>query len=221
MSRTQVGGSTTSLSVGTVTSGSPAAVTLTNGVLSFTIPPGSTGATGATGPQGPAGTSTNSSTVGLPVFVGPNAVTGSPTEYILLNSSNQNGYWGAGSIVSTYNPPVVVGSVSYDLQYQAISIHDFNVTISISITDTGGWTQNNGCSLSTTVTFLANRIAQSSFMYSFANQVTDTRTINFGTLQDWIPWIAIVTTTLTTPNNENFVNVTKILFGSVQQGYYS
>jgi hypothetical protein len=58
MTRTQVGGSATSLSVGTVTTGQPgtsAAATISNGVLNLTIPQG---ATGATGLQGPAGSST-------------------------------------------------------------------------------------------------------------------------------------------------------------------
>ena len=47
------------LTIGTVTSGTPAAATITgaspNQVLSLTIPPGATGATGATGPAGPTG----------------------------------------------------------------------------------------------------------------------------------------------------------------------
>jgi hypothetical protein len=58
MSRTQVGGSSTSLSVGTVTTGQPgtaAEASITNGALNFTIPQGATGPQGPQGPQGPAG----------------------------------------------------------------------------------------------------------------------------------------------------------------------
>jgi hypothetical protein len=215
MARTQVGGSTTSLSVGTVTSGSPAAVTLTNGVLSFTIPPGATGATGA---QGPAGSSTSGSTVGLPVFAGPNAVTGSPTDYILLNSSNQNGYWGAGSIVSTYAPPTVTVSSQTDTSFHKSQTHPFNLTTSVSITEAGGWTQSNGCNISTTVQFLKNRVLQNNLTYTFTNTLTDTRTLNLGTDADWIIWVVRATTTLTTPQNENFVTTLNTAAGAAIAG---
>ena len=48
-------GSTTDLTIGTVTSGDTASATIVNGKLNLVLPRGATGATGATGAQGPAG----------------------------------------------------------------------------------------------------------------------------------------------------------------------
>ena len=49
------GGSTTDLTIGTVTSGDTASASIVGGKLNLVLPRGATGATGATGAQGPAG----------------------------------------------------------------------------------------------------------------------------------------------------------------------
>jgi hypothetical protein len=184
-------------------------------------PQGPQGPAGPQGPQGPAGSSTTGTSIGLPIFTGPSAVTGSSSEYVLLNSSDQNSYWGNSVIVSTYNPPVITTTGTTDSNFLALNNHNFFSTVTISITDAGGWTQSNGCTLSTSVIFLANRVLQSSLSYTFVNTVTDTRTIDFGTLQDYVLWAGRVTSTLTTPTNENFVSSLTFTFGSTTQGYYA
>jgi hypothetical protein len=212
-------GTAATITVGTTTTGAPgtnASVTATGSsnapVLNFTIPRGADG--------------TSSTTVaGLPIFATPAAVFSGTTDYVLLNSTDANAQWGSGSIVSSFNPPTIVATITNPTSAFANNNGsygvDYNPQIAITILDTGGWTTTNGCTLTTSVTFYANRILKTSYSYSFSNATTDTRTINFGTAQEWLHWRMVVTSTLTSPTNQNFSTVAYFTFGVTEPGYYT